>query len=101
MITSFADRVTEKVFLGEPLTRQEVKRLGELNLNKAQERLAVLNQVSEKDLLTMPFLRYHALSGSERCSIDANSRRSKWRITFAWHEDERVDVQLALIEDPH
>lgn len=93
--------MTEKIFLGEDLSRQEAKKLGELNLDKAQERLAVLNQTSEKDLMTLPFLNYHALHGTGRYSIDANSRRSKWRITFDWADDEHVDVQLVLIEDTH
>lgn len=101
MIISFADSVTEKVFLGEDLSRQEAKKLGELNLDKAQERLAVLNQASERNLMTLPFLNCHALRGSSRYSIDANSRRSKWRITFAWEDEEHVDVQLVCIEDTH
>jgi len=56
VIISFADTLTEKVFLGEKLSRREEKRLGDLDLNKAQERLAIINRASEKDLLTLPFL---------------------------------------------
>lgn len=101
MIISFADEVTEKIFLGDELTRRELKKLGDLDVAKTQERLAVLHQATEKDLLTLPFLHYHALRGSKRYSIDANSRRSKWRITFAWADQDRVDVQLVCIEDTH
>lgn len=101
VITSFADPVTEKIFLGEKLTRKEERALGDLNLMKAQEWLAVLNQASGKELMTLPFLHYHALRGTRRYSIDANSRRSKWRITFTWVGEEHYDVQLVLIEDTH
>lgn len=101
VIISFADEVTEKIFLGDELTRRELKKLGDLDVAKTQERLAVLHQATEKDLLTLPFLHYHALRGSKRYSIDANSRRSKWRITFAWADQDRVDVQPVCIEDTH
>jgi plasmid maintenance system killer protein len=101
VIISFADQVTEKIFMGESLTRKEINQLGDLNLNKAQERLAILNRTNEKDLLTLSFLNYHRLQGTERYSIDANSRRSKWRITFSWNKESRVDVQLVKIEDTH
>jgi plasmid maintenance system killer protein len=101
VIISFADQVTEKIFMGESLTRKETSHLGDLNLNKTQERLAILNRANEKDLLTLSYLHYHRLQGTDRYSIDANSRKSKWRITFSWKEDSRVDVQLVKIEDTH
>ena len=101
MIASFADSATEKIFLGETLTRKESKKIGGLNIDKAQERLAILNQASERDLLTLPVLHYHALRGRKRYSIDANSRRSNWRITFAWKDEQLCDVELVKIEDTH
>ncbi|MBC8325927.1 MAG: hypothetical protein H8E27_09910 [Verrucomicrobia subdivision 3 bacterium] len=101
MIVSYLDSVTEKIFAGEDLSRKESKRFGDLDVDKAQERLAILNQASEQDLLTLPVLHYHALRGTKRYSIDANSRRSKWRITFAWKDDQLCDVELVKIEDPH
>ena len=101
MIASFADSATEKIYLGESLTRKESTKLGDLDVDKAQERLAVLNQASERDLLALPVLHYHALRGTKRYSIDANSRRSKWRITFAWKDENLCDVELVKIEDTH
>ena len=101
MIVSFADSATEKVFVGESLSRKESRKYGGLDVNKAQERMAILNQASEQDLLTLPVLHYHALRGTRRCSIDANARRSKWRITFAWKDEQLCDVELVKIEDTH
>ena len=101
MIRIFADRATEKIFRGDKLTRKEEKQFGGLRMDKAQERLAILNQASERDLLTLRALHYHKLHGSDRYSIDADSRKSKWRITFAWADDELTDVELVEIEDTH
>ena len=55
----------------------------------------------EKDLLTLHSLHYHKLHGTGRNSIDANSRNSKWRITFAWADQALTDVSLVKIEDTH
>ncbi len=52
-------------------------------------------------LLLMPFLHYHRLKGSARYSIDADSRKSAWRITFEWENFQMKDVQLVRIEDTH
>jgi plasmid maintenance system killer protein len=101
MIKSFADALTEKVFLGEDLTRKEVRLLGDLRLSKAQERLLVLHHSTEKDLMKLHALHYHSLRGTRRYSIDANSRASRWRITFAWANRELTDVTLVKIEDTH
>lgn len=101
MIKSFANPITEKIFLGESLTRKETKLMGELRLDKAQERLLVLHHATEKDLLSLHSLHYHKLHGSGRHSIDANSRSSKWRITFAWADQEFTDLSLVKIEDTH
>jgi plasmid maintenance system killer protein len=96
MIQSFSDEATRKIFLGEELNRKEQRQFGDLRIDKAQERLAILNQATEKDLLAL-----HALRGSGRYSIDANSRNSKWRITFAWVDERAVDARLVKIEDTH
>jgi plasmid maintenance system killer protein len=101
MIQSFSDEVTRKIFIGEELNRKEKKLLGDLRIDKAQERLAVLNQATEKDLLSLHSLHYHALQGTRRYSVDANSRNSKWRITFAWADERLTDVLLVKIEDTH
>ncbi|MEI6674902.1 MAG: hypothetical protein WCO57_06970 [Verrucomicrobiota bacterium] len=101
MIRSFADPLTEKIFLGEALTKKETRYLGDIRLDKAQERLVILHHALEKDLLTLHSLHYHKLHGTGRYSIDANSRASKWRITFAWANSQLTDVSLVKIEDTH
>ncbi len=101
MIKSFADPLTEKIFRGDDLTKREARQLGDLRFDKAQERLLILRHSSEKDLLTLHSLHYHKLHGTERYSIDANSRKSKWRITFVWADQELTDVSLVTIEDTH
>ena len=101
MIKSFADLITEKVFLGQTLTNKETKQLGGIRLDKAQERLLILHHASEKDFLTLHSLHYHKLHGTDRYSIDANSRASKWRITFCWANQELTNVSLVKIEDTH
>jgi len=101
MIKSFADPLTEKIFLGDDLTKKEARQLGDIRIDKAQERLLILHNSAEKDLLTLHSLRYHKLHGTGRYSIDANSRASKWRITFSWADQELTNVSLVTIEDTH
>ena len=101
VIKSFADTTTETIFHGELPDRKEIRKLGGLNIPKAFERLSLLDAADEKRLLRSPFLHYHRLKGSDRYSIDADSRRSPWRITFQWENDEMKDGLLVRIEDPH
>lgn len=101
VIKSFSDKATEKLFLGQALNKKQRKAFGVLNCEKAAERLFLLDSANEKALLTAPTLRYHKLHGSDRYSIDADSRKSKWRITFSWENDEMADVRLVTIEDTH
>jgi plasmid maintenance system killer protein len=101
VIKSFADSTTETLFLGGELSRKESRKLGGLNPIKAHERLSMLNEADEKALLMAPFLHYHKLKGTTRYSIDADSRKSSWRITFHWENAEMKDVLLVKIEDTH
>ena len=101
MIRSFADTATEKLFLTGELSRKELKKLGGLNLSKATERLTMLDSADEKSLLLSHFLHYHKLQGTARYSIDADSRKSPWRITFEWENLEMKNVSLVKIEDTH
>ncbi len=98
---SFADTLTEKLFLGEELTWKEANRLGSLNPVKAFERLAVLNEADKKALLLIPALHYHRLKGTSKYSIDADSPKSPWRITFQWENSEMNHVELVKVEDTH
>lgn len=61
----------------------------------------MLNEADEKALLLSPFLHYHKLKGSTRYSIDADSRKSPWRITFQWENAEMKDVLIVKVEDTH
>jgi plasmid maintenance system killer protein len=101
VIRSFADTTTEKLFLGEELSRKESNKLGALTPVRAFERLAILNEADEKALLLIPALHYHKLKGTSKYSIDADSRKSPWRITFQWENLEMKNVELVRIEDTH
>jgi len=101
MIKSFSGKTAEKIFYGDALTKKERKSIGALNTGKAADRLRQLNTADEKSLLTAPYLHYHKLQGTDRYSIDADSRRSPWRITFTWQNDEMQNVELVNIEDTH
>ena len=101
VIKSFADTLTEKLFLGSELSRKELNKLGSLNPVKAFERLAILNEADEKTLMLLPALHYHKLKGTSKYSIDADSRKSPWRITFQWENAELKDIELVRIEDTH
>ena len=101
MIKSFADHLTEKLFLGSEMTRKEANKLGTLDPIKAFERIAILNEADQKSLLLIPALHYHKLKGTSKYSIDADSRKSPWRITFLWENAEMKNVELVRIEDPY
>lgn len=101
VIKSFGDKLTEKFFSGEKLTKKERKQIEALKVEKAEIRLDQLDSAEEKDLLLAPHLFYHNLKGTNRYSIDADSRKSFWRITFEWENDEMKDVLLVKIEDTH
>ena len=101
VIQSFADTLTQKLFLGEKMSRRETNKLGTLNPVKAFERLAILNEADEKTLRLIPTLHYHKLHGTSKHSIDADSRKSPWRITFQWENAEMQNVELVKIEDTH
>lgn len=101
MIKSFSGQLAERIFYDECLTKQDRKAAGELNVSKAASRLRQLHTADEKALLTAPYLHYHKLQGSDRYSVDADSRRSPWRITFSWENDEMKHVELVKIEDTH
>ena len=97
---SFLDKPTGKIFESEELTRKEIRAFGFLNIQKAYDRLRVLHLATERDLLAAVSLHYHRL-GKGRYSIDADSRKSPWRITFEWENEELTNVELVKIEDTH
>ncbi len=101
VIRSFADVLTQKLFLGAELSRKEINKLGSLDRLKAFERLAILNEADQKALMLIPALHYHKLKGTFKYSIDADSRKSPWRITFQWENAQMKNVELVRIEDTH
>lgn len=101
MIKNFADSLTQKIFLHTEMSQKELKLFGTLNTVKASERLAILHAADEKALLLSPALHYHKLKGTNKFSIDADSRKSPWRITFQWENMEMRNVELVKIEDTH
>ncbi len=101
MIKSFLDERTKKIFNGESLTSKERKKIGSLNTKKVQARLALLDDSTQNELMLNNGANYHSLSGTNKYSIDADARNSKWRITFTWENDDKKDVECVLIEDTH
>ena len=101
VIKSFGDKLTEKIFSGDDLNKKERKKIGSLVVERAESRLDQLDTADEKDLLLAPHLYYHKLKGTKRYSIDADTRKSPWRITFEWENEEMTNVLLVLIEDTH
>jgi len=100
VIRSFSDKTTEKIFGSKELTRKEIRAFGRLNFQKAYDRLQVLHLATERDLLAAVSLHYHRLEKG-RYSIDADSRKSPWRITFEWENEDLTNVKLVKIEDTH
>lgn len=89
MITSFHDSDTEKIF-----NRQFVKRFHPDIQNKARQKLAQLNRVTQLDELKVPpGNRLEALTGDRQGqhSIRINDQ---WRVCFVWNgsDAERVEV---------
>jgi plasmid maintenance system killer protein len=77
------------------------KKFGERIYDKPPKQAAILNEANEKSLLLIPALHYHKLKGTTKYSIDADSRKSPWRITFHWEDSEMENVELVRIEDTH
>ena len=69
MIKSFADAITEKIFRGDDLTKKESRQLGDIRIDKVQERLLILHHSAEKDLLTLHSLHYHKLQACSHSSF--------------------------------
>ncbi len=92
MIKSFRDKGLQRFFeTGDArrLKLQNGKRIGRI--------LRALDAASLPDDMSLPGLRFHALTGNlkGRYAIHASGN---WRITFAWSGDDAADVDL---EDYH
>jgi proteic killer suppression protein len=89
MIRSFADKITERLFLREPVKRLDV-RLQRVALRK----LTLLDAaVSLDDLKVPPGNRLEKLYGDRegQFSIRINDQR---RLCFRWHEGDAYEVEI-------
>ena len=89
MITSFADRETEKVFRGRTSRKlpPEIQRTAERKLRYLH------NAQTLNDLRVPPANRLEKLSGDRQgqYSIRINSQ---WRICFTWREGNAEEVEI-------
>ena len=106
MITDFACFTTEKIFKNEDytLTKSERKKIGSIDIFKCHNRLIILNEIATEDELLLPFnsfLFYHNLKGTEDHTIDACSRKNKWRISFQWVSKKEGETKKVKLADTH
>lgn len=99
VIVNFTDKRAEVIYSGDRLDPQQRLSLGELgksldDLQKIQERLAILSRSTDEMLVRTPFLQYTHLKGTTRYCIDAYSKKSNWRIFFEWKDEKIVNVEL-------
>lgn len=75
----------------------DASKLSVQNPERIRRILARLNAAVRPEDMNLPGLRFHGLKGRDkgRYAVDASGN---WRITFAWHEGDAVDVDL---EDYH
>ena len=92
MIRSFRSRALRDFF--ETGTS---RRLSVQNVARIRRILLALHDAIRPQDLNLPGLRFHALKGAAagRYAVDVSGN---WRITFAWIEQDAVDVDL---EDYH
>lgn len=89
MISSFADKDTEKIFKGEFSSRfpPHIQ-------NKALNKLRILNNISDLTQLRLPpSNKFHSLSGNRKgqYSISINDQ---WRICFYWKNNSPDQVEI-------
>lgn len=97
MIRGFKCKTTQQLWEGEVISQRKRNKFGDLDWVKALENLNIINELNEKELMSIPSLRYHTLNDG-RFSVDVR-RRSKWRIIFQWIDEERSDCELVRISD--
>ena len=85
-------------------SKKERRQFGGLDVQKAHDRLRILNAIRSESELLLPinkYLYYLGHGGSEKATIDSNKRQSKWRITFEWQNKKLGDTHRVSINDPH
>jgi proteic killer suppression protein len=89
MIRSFADKVTEAIFL-----RTRVKKVSKPLQLLAQRKLAVLDAAASlDDLKVPPGNRLEKLAGN-RAGQHSIRVDDQWRICFRWHAGDAYDVEF-------
>ncbi len=92
MIRSFKSKPLERFFAtgdGRRLSVQNPKRIANI--------LRALDDASRPEDVNLPGFRFHALTGRGKGRYAVNAS-GNWRITFAWHEGDAIEVDL---EDYH
>jgi len=92
MIRSFRGRGLREFF-----TTGNPRRLSVQNPARIRRILLALNDAARPQDMNLPGFRFHPLRGQQarRYAVDASGN---WRVTFAWVEDDAIDVDL---EDYH
>jgi toxin HigB-1 len=77
--------------------RGDASRLSVQNPGRIRRILLALDAAKLPEQMNVPGLRFHPLKGRDkgRYAVDASGN---WRVTFAWHGEDAVDVDL---EDYH
>jgi proteic killer suppression protein len=77
--------------------RGDASRLSVQNPDRIRRILLALDAAKLPEQMNVPGFRFHPLKGSDkgRYAVDASGN---WRVTFAWHGEDAVDVDL---EDYH
>lgn len=89
MITSFADKETERIWMGE-----RSRKLPADIQRRALAKLAMIDAADHlDDLKNPPGNRLHALEG-ERASQHSISINMQWRICFLWKDGNAHDVEI-------
>jgi toxin HigB-1 len=92
MILSFRSRALKRYW-----ERDDLSKLPPERIDRIEMVLDRLNAATQPDDLSLPGLGFHKLSGPSKgryaVSVSAN-----WRITFAWQDQDAVDVDF---EDYH
>jgi proteic killer suppression protein len=92
MIRSFRNKALREFF-----ETGSSRRLSVSNTARVGRILRALDDAERPDDMNLPGFRFHPLKGANRgrYAVDASGN---WRITFAWHEADAIDVDL---EDYH
>jgi toxin HigB-1 len=77
--------------------RGALSKLSVQNPDRIRRILLALNAAKSPEGMNIPGFRFHVLKGKDRgrYAIDASEN---WRVTFAWDDEDAVDVDL---EDYH